>query len=80
MFYVLCMNCCVCCVICVLGEYIAHRKKKCMEEVFLRFYNVYNWKKNNKINFNEFILLYWKMKIKIYFFYGLPVGGTNEKK
>ena len=34
-------------------------------------------KKMNKINFNEFILFYWKMKI---FFYGLPVGGTNEKK
>ena len=36
-------------------------------------------KKNNKINFNKFILFYWKMrkKIIIYFFHGLPIGETK---
>ena len=40
-------------------------------------------KKLKKINFYEFILFYWKMKKKsiyIYIFYGLPIGGKNEKK
>ena len=34
-------------------------------------------KKINKINFYEFILFYWKMKKKNYFFCDLPVGGTK---
>ena len=38
-------------------------------------------RKINKINFNKFIWFHWKMKEKNnIFFYGLPVGGTNEKK
>ena len=38
--------------------------------------------KINKINFNKFIWLYWKMKKKynIYFIGGFPVDGTMKKK
>ena len=39
-------------------------------------------RKINKINFNKFIWLYWKMKKKcnIYIFGGFPVAGTMKKK
>ena len=36
--------------------------------------------KLEKKNYNEFIWIYWKMKIFFFFFGGLPIGGTNEKK
>ena len=41
-------------------------------------------RKINKINFNKFIWLYWKIKIYIYIIYffsgGFPVARMREKK
>ena len=35
-------------------------------------------KKLNKINFNEFILFYWRQEKTLFFFFcGLAVGGTK---
>ena len=54
------------------------KKKWCVEEeiFFSGFYNVKNWKKINKINFNKFIWFYWKMKKK---FGGFLVAGMSKK-
>ena len=52
------------------------KKKKCVERKFFWGFTVCKTGKKNiiKINFNEFILFYWK---NIIFFYGLLVGGKK---